>query len=390
MRQPFRALAPALLTLALAWSAPADAQRFTMRTLSPPSNVLGQCELAIFAKLDDDGNVHGSCTYWTGGFYFDSSLPWTIPLPDTRNRALVWKADGSRSTSSYPWLGSADRTLGKGPDGKVLSRVIAIPVRNFNDRVQLGVYAYNGSSWAKWAAPAPLTGSWSIVRLSGSGAMLLKSDAADAPGRLAVQRAGSVTTLPPLPLGTDETVYTGWANTAGQAVVTTQRPGVVGRWFWWNGQSWAERTMGGLTLRTGIEAQWLVSLNNKGLALVTTRDDPGADTFRSAVRYQVWNPATDQLQPLPTRLSYQPQGDMNDAGVVAGENLPAQADPLEGFKNRRATIWRNGQAVDLNTLVTLPDGAYLERSLAINNRGQILAVLQSAGTQWDWVLLTPQ
>lgn len=388
---PFRPLALTLMAAVMAWTSPAEAQRFTMRTLSSPSNVLGPCELAIFAKLDDAGHVHGSCTYWTGGFYYESSLPWPSLLPDTRDRAIVWNPNGTRSTSSYPSSGSVDATLGRGPDGKVLARVIALPVRRFNDRVPLGVYAYNGTSWAKWAPPAPLTGSWSIARISGSGTLLLRADAADARARLAVVRAGGgVIALPPLPLLDGEDIYTGWANTAGQVVATTQRPGALGRWFWWNGQTWQERTMSGLTLRGGIQPQWLLSLNNQGLALVSTRDDPSADTFRSPMHYQVWNPATDQLQMLPTRLSYQPQGEMNDAGVVVGENLPPEADPLEGFKNRRATIWRNGQAIDLNTLVTLPAGGVLERSLSINNQGQILAHLRLSNTKWEWVVLTPQ
>lgn len=388
-----RALPSALILIAaLATHAPANAQRYNLRVLTQPSNVQGACEVATLAPLDDAGHVHGTCTYWTGGIYFNPNIAVPVPLLDTRSRSITWKPDGTRSASTYPTSGSVWVTLGRAPDGRLLADVIATPVRPDRGYVSLGVQAYNGSSWSRWTPPAPLTGAWSILQLSESGALLMKSADPARAGALAVQVGTTVRALPPVPLpATGEQVTQGWVNTAGQVIALARRPsGGTPLWFWWNGSSWLARTIGGVAPLEGTPVE-VIALNNKGTALVSTRDLPTADLYQSPVQLQLWNPATDLLQPLPTRLSYHPsQGGLNDAGVVAAQNLPAGTAPSAGFAPRRATVWRNGQDVDLNTLVTLPAGGVLERSVAINARGQILAQLRLPDYKWEWALLTPQ
>jgi hypothetical protein len=59
----------------------------------------------------------------------------------------------------------------------------------------------------------------------------------------------------------------------------------------------------------------------------------------------------------------------------------------------RATVWRNGVAVDLNTLTTLPSGVVLHTAQASNKKGQILATsipFDGDSTKAKLVLLTPR
>jgi probable HAF family extracellular repeat protein len=41
------------------------------------------------------------------------------------------------------------------------------------------------------------------------------------------------------------------------------------------------------------------------------------------------------------------------------------------FSTQHAVLWRNGQIIDLNTLISPNSALYLTRALAINDRGEI-------------------
>jgi probable HAF family extracellular repeat protein len=60
---------------------------------------------------------------------------------------------------------------------------------------------------------------------------------------------------------------------------------------------------------------------------------------------------------------------VNDTGVVVGSSSPSGSSPIE----YAFVVEAGGSMVDLNSLVTLPDGDYLTEATAINNAGQIVA-----------------
>ena len=368
------------------------AQTYSFRELKPASAL---CELASFAPLDQDGNVHGECTMWTGGIYFESGYP----APDMRTKAVTWKADGSRTISSYPFGASVFQTWGRGPEGRTYADLVATPVRRYNDLKRLGTYTYNGSTWAKWVAPAPLTGAWTIADNNPLGMLLLASQNATEAGVLAVVKDKAVTKLPAVPATAQGyTVGSTRVSTTGHVLVKMMMAaeGVAPRWYLWNGVQWQERTMAGLAsqILPGLaRGPGMLDFNSADVALVVTDDTPHDLFDKSGYRYQLWNTVSDTLQELPTRLIYQPQGGLNDSGVVAGENLPVDAKPADYFGPRRATIWRAGQVIDLNDVSTLPAGVVLRRAIAINNKGHVLVGIESidgSSRPWSWGVLTPQ
>lgn len=382
------ALSHGLLLALLLGTSQAHAQRYTAKVLTPPSGTLGRCELAAHHPLDATGQVRGTCAFWTGGLYFYNGLP----LPDSRSRVVTWKADGSRTSGPYPSGASVWTLWGQGADGLTYADLVATPVRDYTSLKRLGTYTFNGSKWAAWVPPAPLTGKWELASLSPQGSLVLRATEANQIGSLAWAKGSTVSRLPTLPLiSAGYSAHAAWPNDQGQVLVRmrstdTQAPV---RWLWWNGQQWLERQMAGLG-STPVDTPSVLGMNNQGQALVITRDVIGADTGASPHRYQLWNLASDQLTTLPTHLIYQGQGQINDTGVVTGENLPADATREAYFTPRRATVWRQGQSVDLNTLTTLPTGGVLRRTLGLNAKGQILAEMEKTDASTSWVLLTPQ
>lgn len=367
----------------------AHAQRYTAKVLTPPSGTLGRCELAVHHPLDANGQVRGTCQFWTGGLYFYNN----IPLPDTRTRVVTWKADNSRTLGPYPSGASVWTLWGQGADGLTYADLVATPVRDYTSLKRLGTYTYNGSKWAAWVPPAPLTGKWELANLSPQGSLVLKATEASQAGSLAWANGSTVNRLPTLPLlSAGYSAHIAWPNDKGQVLVRMRAADSQApiRWLWWDGKQWLERQMGGLG-STPVDTPIVQGLNNQGQALVLTRDVIGADIGASPHRYQVWNLASDQLTTLPTNLIYEGQGHINDTGVVAGENLPADATREAYFGPRRATVWHQGQPIDLNTVTTsLPAGAILRRTLGLNAKGQILADMEKSDGTSAWVVLTPQ
>jgi hypothetical protein len=87
-------------------------------------------------------------------------------------------------------------------------------------------------------------------------------------------------------------------------------------------------------------------------------------------------------------------GVLQNLPEVAGPHAYSALAPVSGdvvgwlpnnLDERRATLWRNGVAIDLNTKVKLPSGWVLNKAHDINSRGQIVV---RAGARL--VLLTPQ
>lgn len=102
--------------------------------------------------------------------------------------------------------------------------------------------------------------------------------------------------------------------------------------------------------------------------------------------YSVWfNGQETAIAPLVSGEVVVPHA-INASGVVVGRSgLPAGNYPdVDGYRNGKALIWRNGVSSNLNQWVAskglkLPSGSVLEDALDINDAGSIVAVLKSSG-----------
>jgi hypothetical protein len=102
--------------------------------------------------------------------------------------------------------------------------------------------------------------------------------------------------------------------------------------------------------------------------------------------YSVWfNGQETAVAPLVNGEVVVPHA-INASGVVVGRSgLPAGNYPdVDGYRNGKAFIWRNGVSSNLNQWVAskglkLPSGSVLEDALDINDAGSIVAVLKSSG-----------
>jgi probable HAF family extracellular repeat protein len=64
--------------------------------------------------------------------------------------------------------------------------------------------------------------------------------------------------------------------------------------------------------------------------------------------------------------------DVNGSGLAVGGS--------SSITGMRATLWRNGKAIDLNTLIAAKSGWTLAFASAINDRGQIAGWAMRNGT----------
>ena len=60
---------------------------------------------------------------------------------------------------------------------------------------------------------------------------------------------------------------------------------------------------------------------------------------------------------------------INDRGVVVGVSENGLIDPLTGFPEIDAVVWKDGQIIDLGTL-----GGYASAAIAVNNRGEVTGI----------------
>lgn len=146
--------------------------------------------------------------------------------------------------------------------------------------------------------------------------------------------------------------------------------------LWRNGNAINLGSLGGDGMFAGIYAS---GLNNEG-QVVGTSDTTGDASFHAFL----WQHGrlTD-LETLPGD-SYSSAVAIGNNGLVLGISISASFSP-------RAALWRNGTAIDMNTLVPQDSTLYLESACSINEKGEIIgfAALKSNPSESHAYLARP-
>jgi hypothetical protein len=174
--------------------------------------------------------------------------------------------------------------------------------------------------------------------------------------------------LPPGPFGglpTAENPVLLALNDAGQGVgAFTDLQSQQQRYFFW------DNTSSQLSLVPIAGNGGTVLLNAQGTVLLGD-----ANTGTAAV----WNAADGNVTGLGGRPQVQAVA-INAGGQVVGNGFGG------GIGNNSAMLWESGQATDLNSVVTLPDGWRLTQATAINDRGQITGIVKTPGGDLGFLL----
>jgi probable HAF family extracellular repeat protein len=166
---------------------------------------------------------------------------------------------------------------------------------------------------------------------------------------------GVLTTLPPLPGGTQAAAYA--VNDGGRVVGNSEAGGttLVHAASWQNG----------IATDLGVlpNGQWAVAtaVNSSGVAVGGSTLNGG--TFLTGDRHAVVfqnGTVTDLTPSLPAGLDAVARG-INDLGQIVG------------YSNNHAFIWVGGVGSDLNTLIPANSGVRLAVAVAINGSGVIAA-----------------
>lgn len=169
-----------------------------------------------------------------------------------------------------------------------------------------------------------------------------------------------------LPTGVSSTGGTVSINDSGQVVGAARTDGGQQGLFVTqsNGQNAQFFANGEQPMAINATGQVVGATYGSGLAFVTGANDQGITTIgalAAGTHSVAW--------------------DINDQGVVVGTSTLSNSLGLAGF-----VYGLNGQGlIDLNSLVSLPNGASVNEALAINNKDQILVF----GSDLNYYLLSP-
>jgi hypothetical protein len=374
-----RACAAAMLLLSTcAW-----AQVYTAKVLPKPANALS-CG-ARHASLDELGNVQARCSYKETNLlmYLYYPRPKTLTVAKT----VVWRTGGAVQALSG----------GLGWGFNAAGQVIGVSSTN-----SPGIHAlWKGTTKSMVPNPPGLSGHWRIlsgrdkraISHLGKAVLLAKTGSngyidINEPLTLAVVLGGAGQVLPPSPSQCSQqadSLASFTVNDVGQVgsmkLTSDNSDGTVIRYqpCLWTGAQWVvgphmtSAPWPGDIAYPGL-SPYPIDLSEDGTMLVSTPDQQA----------YLWPYGSNALTPVDGRVrALSANGDW--VGGTAW--LSKQTD-------QRATVWRQGTPIDLNTVSTgLPAGMTLHSALAANKRGQILTMSIVAGKSGDevsLVLLTPR
>ncbi len=335
----------------------AHAQTYTYRLLSTPLGAHGCiAERFMGQALNDKGEVAGLCSFWSGYAWGTggSGLPVLESVYGT-SKPYAWSATGAARALSLPSGVGVDM-----PNIDNAGKVRGSPYQKpggVPDRSQLLVW--NGTQRTQWAAPSP---DWSVNWVSPDGQLLgLRPDGL---GIFAGNTLSSTMPLPPVADASRSNVSWAVMNDAGQIAYYFDRlvpdEDSIGQLWTWRNGSWTQVLAPAFypaypQPRLQVNVAGTIMASNSGWSIYTSRDVTWRDGQLSAL------PLID----MPHR--YTAMSPSSTADVVGWmQAVGSSSSPS------RATLWRNGVAIDLNTRVKLPSGLVLTEALDINQRGQIL------------------
>jgi hypothetical protein len=382
LRRP--SLPMGLSTLMMAClSLSAQAQTYTAKVLKPPANSLQSSQTANCYKADahlsDSGDVVTNCEFRSVNALTIFAILAGAGNIETKLKAVVWRAGGAPTVLNGT-LSNTAFAVGITPEGHVLGEAGPTSI-------------WKGSTRSNWPLPTELkSAKWWMRGVSDGGRAVLMAKETTEPlsNRLATVVAGKGTVLPVPPADCQGDAE--WAiNEAGHVMLVNSVKQTSSDGYYqiyaakaclWNGQQWTVSA----TLpsqydpaddyRHGYYPYEVLSLNSKDEALIKPRSD----------KLLVWSPTRGIVAPPPQSLAY----GRNDEWL-GGAN-PAQHQPTA-----HASVWRNGAAVDLNTVTDLsglPAGTVITSTLKSNSKGQLLVIATpptatSASAAW-LVLLSPR
>ncbi len=381
-----RCIATCLIACGAFGMAHAQAQSYTYKELNKPSGAVA-CEVATgfissYTLLNAQGDVAGHCRF-LGGYSFISPItfgPWYLDKP------VVWRAGGAAQVLSLPSKTTVASVTVLG-NGDVVGRAVPYTGAGHVDPASyfsgFQTLVWRGNTRSAWVP------GWSggtideLAAITSSGTQGLYAQGRT---QIVIGQPGAMRVLPALPASSVPTKldYPLLVNDRGQAVVT--RRATTGdklkldSWFW-DGAAWVP-----ITLTDGSPATLVDAMNNAGQV---------TGLIRGQTRY-VWS--TSGTFVLPGTASYYGGAWMDDTGRVLGSIPSPDVNNTNVYAGVHAAMWEagpNGQAIDLNTRVTLPAKWVLTLALARDAQGRILVEAQDTSTTLSYngrkvLLLTPR
>jgi hypothetical protein len=404
-----------LLWGACALNAHAQA-RYTLKEITAPFLVSASSCTSLHASLNDRGDVVKECRF-VAYYDTDNTLVFPIPIAIAGFRPAVWRNGGSGTLLNLPLkktsVGSA---VGVDNSGRVIAAVSTAPANAEGQAYHQQVVSWTGSTATTWNS-IPDPDNWLITSVLPSGRVAAVTHpmalgqvntydptGGKIQGRIAFfgpTGAQEVPVPPGVNQGATALVSNLFsyaapivANDAGQVLAVTSDASplfatghshINPRHWFWDGQAWTEIVTGN---DKGTATGKPVHVNAQGMALLfenATTDPNVAGSYRN-FQY-VWS-KTDGLVALPQyqEADRYPNAARNvvgfervaDNGDVVGQAPFTNATAYTIPDNLRAAIWRKGQLIDVNTLVTAPSGYVFWRLMSENAKGQFL--LEAAPT----------
>ncbi|MFT3859396.1 MAG: hypothetical protein QM742_18460 [Aquabacterium sp.] len=385
-----RHLGWSLMALALTTSsALAQTGGYALKTLNPP--FLSSWTACGAQYLGDNGDVLGRC-----GTFAGIEIQSGFPVMFTTYRPIVWRSGaGSPISLSLPSGQSAVQIHGIDAKGRVSATLAPTRGGTFS------MVTWDGNQRTPWATTYSFL-DWHLTRgLTADGFLAASSHYIDRDGaHIVIADAQTRREIPVPPnvaagmgkvqLHAAGSGYMLWLNERGQIALVTSddNPDFSGpsyihsrAWFW-NGQVWREIAppadpgswqANSTLLVRGLNATGQVLLSEYAIEGTLVRDK----------RY-VWSESTG-LVALPDDVHmYASEGlhIVADSGDVFGQAQFSNVQDLPRIGRYRAAVWRNGQMIDLNTLVKPPSGYAFVDVLDVNAQGQVLVYMDAlnAGT----------